>query len=113
MGADQFAKTLALELGEVNIRCNAIAPGAVGGERVERVLEGCARAQNKTLEDEKEAAMSIKTLKISLTPKANFYPSRLISDKACLRISRTRKTVVLTSEEDRQLTEIFMDVSLF
>jgi NAD(P)-dependent dehydrogenase (short-subunit alcohol dehydrogenase family) len=40
-----LAKTLALELGEFNIRANAIAPGAVGGERIEQVLEGRAKAE--------------------------------------------------------------------
>jgi NAD(P)-dependent dehydrogenase (short-subunit alcohol dehydrogenase family) len=64
-----FAKTLALELGEFNIRVNAIAPGAVGGERIERVLEGRAKAAGKTLEDEEEAAMSIQALKRFVDPK--------------------------------------------
>ena len=64
-----FAKTLALELGEYNIRANAIAPGAVGGERIERVLEGRAKAEGKTLEEEKEDAMSIQALKRFVDPK--------------------------------------------
>ena len=64
-----FAKTLALELGEYNIRANAIAPGAVGGERIERVLEGRAKAEGKTLEEEKEAAMFIQALKRFVDPK--------------------------------------------
>jgi NAD(P)-dependent dehydrogenase (short-subunit alcohol dehydrogenase family) len=64
-----FAKTLALELGEYNIRANAIAPGAVGGERIERVLEGRAKAEGKTLEEEKEATMSIQALKRFVDPK--------------------------------------------
>ncbi|MFZ0594488.1 MAG: SDR family oxidoreductase [Bryobacteraceae bacterium] len=58
-----FAKTLALELGDFNIRANAIAPGAVGGERIERVLEGRAKAEGETLDEEKKAAMSIQALK--------------------------------------------------
>jgi len=64
-----FAKTLALELGEYNIRANAIAPGAVGGERIEGVLEGRAKAEGKTLEEEKEAAMSVQALKRFVDPK--------------------------------------------
>ena len=64
-----FAKTLALELGEYNIRANAIAPGAVGGERIEGVLEGRAKAEGTTLEEEKEAAMSIQALKRFVDPK--------------------------------------------
>jgi NAD(P)-dependent dehydrogenase (short-subunit alcohol dehydrogenase family) len=64
-----FAKTLALELGEFNIRANAIAPGAVGGDRIEHVLEGRAKASGKTLAEEKQAAMSIQALKRFVDPK--------------------------------------------
>jgi len=64
-----FAKTLALELGAFNIRANAIAPGAVGGERIEHVLEGRAKTEGKTLEQEKEAAMSVQALKRFVDPK--------------------------------------------
>jgi NAD(P)-dependent dehydrogenase (short-subunit alcohol dehydrogenase family) len=64
-----FAKTLALELGEFNIRANAIAPGAVGGQRIERVLEGRAKAEGKTLEEEKKDAMSVQALKRFVDPK--------------------------------------------
>jgi NAD(P)-dependent dehydrogenase (short-subunit alcohol dehydrogenase family) len=42
-----FAKTLSRELGQFNIRVNAIAPGAVGGDRIERVLQGRAAAEHK------------------------------------------------------------------
>ena len=44
MGLIGFAKTLSRELGQYNIRCNAIAPGAVGGDRMERVLQGRSRS---------------------------------------------------------------------
>jgi NAD(P)-dependent dehydrogenase (short-subunit alcohol dehydrogenase family) len=64
-----FAKTLSRELGQYNIRCNAIAPGAVGGDRIERVLEGRADAEHKTLEAETEAAMGIQSLKRFVDPR--------------------------------------------
>jgi NAD(P)-dependent dehydrogenase (short-subunit alcohol dehydrogenase family) len=64
-----FAKTLALELGDFNIRANAIAPGAVGGERIEHVLEGRAKAEGETLDQEKKTAMSIQALKRFVDPK--------------------------------------------
>lgn len=69
MGLIGFAKTLSRELGQYNIRCNAVAPGAVGGERIERVLQGRADAEHKTLEEEREAAMSIQSLKRFVDPK--------------------------------------------
>ena len=49
MGLIGFAKTLSRELGQYSIRVNAIAPGAVGGDRIERVLQGRASAELKTL----------------------------------------------------------------
>jgi NAD(P)-dependent dehydrogenase (short-subunit alcohol dehydrogenase family) len=64
-----FAKTLALELGEFNIRANAIAPGAVGGERIEHVLEGRAKAAGETLDQVRENALSIQALKRFVDPK--------------------------------------------
>ncbi len=69
MGLIGFAKTLSRELGQYNIRCNAVAPGAVGGERIERVLQGRADAEHKTLEEAREAAMSIQSLKRFVDPK--------------------------------------------
>lgn len=69
MGLIGFAKTLARELGRYNIRANAIAPGAVAGDRVERVLQGRASAEHKTPEEEREAAMSIQSLKRFVDPK--------------------------------------------
>jgi NAD(P)-dependent dehydrogenase (short-subunit alcohol dehydrogenase family) len=64
-----FAKTLAIELGGFNIRANAIAPGAVGGQRIENVLAGRAKAEGKTLEDERASMLSIQTLKYFVDPK--------------------------------------------
>jgi NAD(P)-dependent dehydrogenase (short-subunit alcohol dehydrogenase family) len=69
MGLIGFAKTLSRELGQYNIRVNAIAPGAVGGDRIERVLHGRAGAEHKTLEEEREAAMSIQSLKRFVDPR--------------------------------------------
>jgi NAD(P)-dependent dehydrogenase (short-subunit alcohol dehydrogenase family) len=69
MGLIGFTKTLSRELGEYNIRVNAVAPGAVGGDRIERVLQGRASAEHKTLEEERATAMSIQSLKRFVDPK--------------------------------------------
>jgi NAD(P)-dependent dehydrogenase (short-subunit alcohol dehydrogenase family) len=69
MGLIGFAKTLSRELGQYNIRVNAIAPGAVGGDRIERVLQGRASAEHKTLEEERAAAMNLQSLKRFVDPK--------------------------------------------
>ncbi|ACH39160.1 oxidoreductase, short-chain dehydrogenase/reductase family [Citrifermentans bemidjiense Bem] len=69
MGLIGFAKTLSRELGPYNIRVNAIAPGAVAGDRIERVLQGRASAEHKTLEEERSAAMSLQSLKRFVDPR--------------------------------------------
>jgi NAD(P)-dependent dehydrogenase (short-subunit alcohol dehydrogenase family) len=39
-GVIGLTKSLAVELGPYNVRCNAICPGAVRGDRINRVIEG-------------------------------------------------------------------------
>jgi NAD(P)-dependent dehydrogenase (short-subunit alcohol dehydrogenase family) len=63
-----FMKTLSRELGEFGIRANAILPGAVAGERIERVLAGRAQVSGKTVEDECRNAMSIQSLQRFVDP---------------------------------------------
>jgi NAD(P)-dependent dehydrogenase (short-subunit alcohol dehydrogenase family) len=46
-----LTKTIATELGPFGIRCNAICPGAVSGERMDRVLAAEARARGGTPEE--------------------------------------------------------------
>jgi NAD(P)-dependent dehydrogenase (short-subunit alcohol dehydrogenase family) len=42
-GVIGLTKSLAIELGPYNVRCNAICPGAVKGDRINRVIEGEAK----------------------------------------------------------------------
>ncbi len=69
MGLIGFAKTLSRELGQYNISVNAIAPGAVAGPRLDRVLQGRASAEHETLEEETTAAMNIQSIKRFVDPK--------------------------------------------
>jgi NAD(P)-dependent dehydrogenase (short-subunit alcohol dehydrogenase family) len=64
-----FTKTLSIELGEYAIRANAILPGAVDGPRIQRVFEGRAKASGKTIEQIKNEAMSVQSLKRLVDPK--------------------------------------------
>ena len=64
-----FAKTLAIELGDHNIRANAIAPGAVGGQRIENVLAGRAKADGKSVDEERASMLGIQSLKRFVDPK--------------------------------------------
>ncbi len=63
-----FTKTLSIELGEHGIRVNAIAPGAVAGERAERVFRGRAEASGKSIEEVKLAGLSGQSLKQLVDP---------------------------------------------
>jgi NAD(P)-dependent dehydrogenase (short-subunit alcohol dehydrogenase family) len=68
-GVIGLTKTLSMELGQWNIRANAIAPGAVGGERIERVFAGRASVSGRTVEDEREKAMAEQSIKGFIDPK--------------------------------------------
>jgi NAD(P)-dependent dehydrogenase (short-subunit alcohol dehydrogenase family) len=64
-----FTKTLALELGASGIRANAILPGAVAGQRVEKVLAGRAQMSGRTLEQERTAALAMQSIKAFVEPE--------------------------------------------
>jgi NAD(P)-dependent dehydrogenase (short-subunit alcohol dehydrogenase family) len=63
-----LTKTLALELGQHRIRVNAIAPGAVAGERAERVFAGRAQLSGRSIEEEKLMGMAGQSLKYLVDP---------------------------------------------
>lgn len=64
-----FTKTLSIELGKYGIRANAILPGPVAGPRIEMVLEARAKANHSTVEQEKENAMAVQSIKQFVDPK--------------------------------------------
>jgi NAD(P)-dependent dehydrogenase (short-subunit alcohol dehydrogenase family) len=64
-----FTKTLSIELGDWNIRANAIAPGAVEGERIERVFAGRASISGRSVAEERARAMSEQSIKAMIDPK--------------------------------------------
>jgi NAD(P)-dependent dehydrogenase (short-subunit alcohol dehydrogenase family) len=63
-----LTKTLSIELGEFGVRVNAIAPGAVAGERAERVFQGRAEATGQSLDDVKRLALTGQSLKTLVDP---------------------------------------------
>jgi NAD(P)-dependent dehydrogenase (short-subunit alcohol dehydrogenase family) len=53
-----LTKSLSMELGQHRIRVNAIAPGAVAGERAERVFSGRAQRSGRSVEEEKRLGLA-------------------------------------------------------
>jgi len=68
-GLTGFTKTLSRELGEFDIRVNAIAPGAVEGPRMQQVLQARARLSGRTVEQERQLALSLQSLKRFVDPE--------------------------------------------
>ena len=68
-GIRGFTKTLSMELGACDIRVNAVLPGAVDGERVQRVLQARADAMNISLEEVTQNALANQSLKQFVNPK--------------------------------------------
>jgi len=64
-----LTKTLSIELGKFGIRVNAILPGAVAGDRMERVLAARAQAGDRTVDEERTAAMTIQSLQRFVDPR--------------------------------------------
>ena len=63
-----FTKSLAMELGPANIRVNAIQPGIVEGERIERVISAKAKALGVSFDDYKRQLLSKVSLRRTVSP---------------------------------------------
>ncbi len=63
-----FTKSLAIELGPANIRVNAIQPGIVEGERIERVISAKAKALGVSFDDYKQQLLSKVSLRRTVSP---------------------------------------------
>jgi NAD(P)-dependent dehydrogenase (short-subunit alcohol dehydrogenase family) len=97
-GVIGFTKTLAMELGEWGIRANAIAPGAVAGDRIERVFAGRAQISGKTLEEVRAEAMAAQSIKAMIDPKDIAALAVFLASDAAKSISGQ----VLPIDNDRQ-----------
>jgi NAD(P)-dependent dehydrogenase (short-subunit alcohol dehydrogenase family) len=62
-----FTKSLAVELGPEGIRVNAILPGVVEGERIERVFAAKAKAQGISVKDVRDRALSYVSMRTMVT----------------------------------------------
>ncbi len=64
-----FTKTLAMELGAFDVTANAILPGAVGGERFDRVIEGRAAISGRSFDEEVGLGLASQSLKRIVPPE--------------------------------------------
>jgi NAD(P)-dependent dehydrogenase (short-subunit alcohol dehydrogenase family) len=90
LGLVGLVRTLALELGPYGVRANAVCPGAVGGERIERVLRLQAEAAGITVEEVRRQAME-------LAPLRRFVEADEVAD-ACVYLASERAAAI-TGEE--------------
>jgi NAD(P)-dependent dehydrogenase (short-subunit alcohol dehydrogenase family) len=93
-----FTKTLAIELGEWGIRANAIAPGAVEGDRIERVFAGRAQISGRSIEEVRAAAMAEQSIKAMIKPTDIAALAVFLASDAAKSISGQ----VLPIDNDRQ-----------
>ena len=63
-----FTKSLAVELGSSNIRVNAIQPGVVEGERIDRVISAKAKALGASFDEIRDQMLSKVSLRRMVSP---------------------------------------------
>jgi NAD(P)-dependent dehydrogenase (short-subunit alcohol dehydrogenase family) len=68
-GVIGFTETLAIELGPDGIRCNAILPGIVAGDRIRRVIEAKAQQNGISFAEQEERMLRHTAMKSYVTPQ--------------------------------------------
>jgi len=66
-GVVGFTKSIAVEAGPDKVRCNAILPGLVEGERIERVIAAKAKALGVSHEDFRKELLATTSLHSTVT----------------------------------------------
>jgi len=87
MGVIGFTRTLAVELAESGVTVNAICPGSVSGERLERVISGQAESQGRSYQE-------IETEFRNVSPMNEFVETKDVANMV----------LYLCSEETRRIT---------
>ena len=64
-----FTKSLSMEVGVDNIRVNAIQPGAVEGERIDRVIEAKAKAMGISFEAQRAISLERTSMRSMVSPQ--------------------------------------------
>jgi NAD(P)-dependent dehydrogenase (short-subunit alcohol dehydrogenase family) len=64
-----FTKSLSMEVGTDNIRVNAIQPGVVEGERIDRVIDAKAKALGISFEEQKRRSLEKVSMRTMVSPQ--------------------------------------------
>jgi NAD(P)-dependent dehydrogenase (short-subunit alcohol dehydrogenase family) len=97
-GVIGLTKTLAMELGPSGIRANAIAPGAVEGDRIVRVFQGRAQISGRSMEEVKKDAFAAQSIDGFVDPKDIAQLAVFLASDAAKSISGQ----VIPIDNDRQ-----------
>lgn len=97
-GVIGLTKTLAIELGKYGIRANAIAPGAVEGDRIERVFAGRAQISGRSLDEVRADAFAAQSIKAMVDPNDIAALAVFLASPAAKAISGQ----VIPIDNDRQ-----------
>jgi len=68
-GVVGFSKSLSMEVGTDHIRVNAIQPGVVEGERIDRVIEAKAKAVGISFEEQKRLSLERVSMRSMVSPQ--------------------------------------------
>jgi NAD(P)-dependent dehydrogenase (short-subunit alcohol dehydrogenase family) len=97
-GVIGLTKTLAMELGAWGIRANAIAPGAVAGDRIQRVFAGRAQISGLSLAEVEAEAFAAQSIKAMVDPQDIAQLAVFLASDAAKAISGQ----VIPIDNDRQ-----------
>ena len=93
MGDLGFTKTLALEVRGYGIRANAVCPGSVEGDRMDRVIRADSAATGRSVEELRAEAVRHTALKTFVSPQSVADMIMYLCSDAGRRISRQAITV--------------------
>ncbi len=82
-----LTKSLARELGPFNIRCNAISPGAVNGERTKTILEQKAQKSGQSVEAVERDMLKYISMRTWIDPNEIAEAAAFLASDAALHIS--------------------------
>ncbi len=88
-----FTKSLAMELGEYGIRVNAVCPGAIEGERMAKIIENEAKAQEVSPDQVRKGYLKQSSLRTFIDPEDIAHTIFYLCSNAAGKISGQTVTV--------------------